>query len=131
MSDRPLPTDPLPEALQACLVALDDRKAMDVALLDVRGISSITDYLLIASGNSEPHLKALMESVAQYLKDNKVTTMGTDYNPGSGWAVVDAFDFMVHIFLPEQRNLYQLERLWRDAPRLQTQAASPQDNVRQ
>lgn len=107
----------LPVHLPDCIRALDDRKALDLALLDVRGLSSLTDYLLLASANSEPHLRALVNTVNRELKGTD-TIVGTDYTPGSGWAVVDAFDYMVHVFETEQRNYYQLERLWNDAKKV-------------
>jgi ribosome-associated protein len=111
-----------PNALIACLRCLDDRKAQRLSLLDVRNRSSITDYLLIASGTADPHLRALVGITEKELKSQGATLVGTDFFPGSGWAVVDAFDFMVHLFIEEQRELYNLEGFWRDAPRLDVEA---------
>ncbi len=96
------------------MVALDDRKAVDPVILDVRGISSITDFLVIVTANSEPHMKALINTAQKELK-GLGGLVRTDFNAGSGWAVIDAFDFMVHIFTAEQREVYRLESLWRDA----------------
>ena len=99
-----------------CCLALEDRKADDIIVLDLRGLSSITDYFVIASGKSEPHLKALRAKLEEAIKEMEVELIGIDAEPRSGWMVVDAFDFMVHLFLPAVREQYRLESLWKDAP---------------
>lgn len=109
----------IPEELEAVLKttirALDDRKAEDLRVLYVGELSSITDFYILATGNSEPHLKALINSVSRDLKDQKISLVGSDLGQGTGWAVIDAFDVMIHMFLPEQREFYQLDELWKDA----------------
>lgn len=95
--------------------ALEDKKAVDLKILDVSESSSITDYFIIASGNSMPQLKALTGSVEKALKENKVNVLGVESDNQSGWVVIDAFDFMVHVFLPEVRDTYSLDVLWKDA----------------
>ena len=107
--------DPTLEVVEKCRTALDDKKADDIKVLDVRGTSPITNYFIIATANSEPHLRALAGELERTLKDLGVKSVGRDYNTSSGWVVVDAFDFMAHIFLPEQRGLYGIESLWKDA----------------
>ena len=107
--------DPTLEVVEKCHTALDDKKADDIKVLDVRGKSPITNYFIIATANSEPHLRALAGELERTLKDLGVKSVGRDYNTSSGWVVVDAFDFMAHIFLPEQRGLYGIESLWKDA----------------
>ncbi len=102
------------ELLTLCVRALDDKKAEKIRILDVSEISSITDYLVIASGTSEPHLRALGQEVSRTLKENKQSMVGHELNPQSGWTVLDAHDVIVHIFLPEKRELYQLDALWKD-----------------
>ena len=101
--------------LKAAVRALDDRKAENLKVLYVGQISSITDFLILATGNSEPHLKALLNTVAREWKDLHVRLIGSDSEQGSGWAVIDAFDVMIHLFLPEQRDFYRLDDLWKDA----------------
>lgn len=101
--------------IRVCCVALDDRKAEDLRVLYLGERSSITDYLIIASGNADPHLKALRAALEEALKELKLRPIGRDADPASGWLVVDAFDFMVHLFLPEKREFYRLESLWKDA----------------
>lgn len=107
--------DPTLEVVEKCRTALDDKKADDIKVLDVRGKSPITNYFIIATANSEPHLRALAGELERTLKDLGVKSVGRDYNTSSGWVVVDAFDFMAHIFLPEQRGLYGIESLWKDS----------------
>ena len=104
--------------LTSCRDALEDKKAMDLKILDVRGKSPITNYFVLATANSEPHMKALAGALDAVLKENGVEAVGRDYAAGSGGVVVDAFDFMAHIFLEEQRGQYKLEALWKDAVEL-------------
>jgi ribosome-associated protein len=95
--------------------ALDDKKADDLQVLDVSGQSSITDFLVIATATSEPHLRALRVEVEKVLDQAKAHIVGMDAPQGSGWLVIDAFDIMLHLFTAEMRERYKLERLWRDA----------------
>lgn len=101
--------------LQAVCSALEDKKAMELKILDVSTNSSITNYFVIASGNSMPQLKALSGAVEKVLKENDIGILGVESDSQSGWIVIDAFDFMVHLFLPEVRSNYALEMLWKDA----------------
>lgn len=117
MTDIERNTNSLPDGLLDCARALDDRKAEASLLLDVRGRSSITDFLYIVTGNSDPHVKALLNAAQKALKEPG-EYVSVEYHPGCDWAVVDAIDFMIHIFKSEARDLYQLETLWKDAPRI-------------
>lgn len=105
--------------ISECYKALDDKKAIDMRILDVRGKSPVTDYLILASGTAEPHLRALRGALEHVIADLKVPLVGIDESPASGWLVVDAFDVMIHLFMPQQRSEYQLERLWKDAIEIQ------------
>ena len=89
-------------------------------MLDVRAQSSITDYLVLATGTSEPHLRALRIELEKVLDDAKTGIVGMESTPESGWIVVDAFDVMVHLFSPETRHHYALENLWKDASEVPT-----------
>ncbi len=112
------------EAIKKCWKALDDKKAENLRVLDVSGRSPITNYFIIATANSEPHMKALSGEVAKTLRDLGVKSVSRmQYVRGSGWDIVDAFDFMVHVFLPEQREAYSLESLWKDADEVDLQDA--------
>jgi len=102
------------ELVRLCCRALNEKKAGDLRVLDVRAFSSITDYLVIATANSEPHVRALRVELEKAADSAKTHIVGFETARESGWAVMDAFDVMVHIFTPERRARYNLEGLWRD-----------------
>ncbi len=106
---------PSARLLQLIVQALDEKKAVDLRVLDVSNHSSITDYLVLATGNSEPHLRALRVELERVLDEQKARILGVDTTKGSGWTVVDAFEIMIHLFTPENRNKYRMELLWKDA----------------
>ena len=112
---KPMPTTDSLRLLQHCCQALDDKKAVELRVLDLAGKSSITNYLLIATATSAPHLKALRGAIESTLKEEKASLAGSEYGTDSGWLVVDAYEIMVHLFLPDQRDNYRLESLWKDA----------------
>ena len=98
--------------------ALLDKKAADLTLLYFGEKSSLTDCFIIATGTSDPHLKALRDNLEKILKENNIETLSRDrFKPG-GWLVLDAIDFVVHLFSEEQRENYALEHLWKDAAEL-------------
>ena len=101
--------------LKSVVLALDAKKAEDLRVLDVSKQSSITDYLVLANGNSEPHLRALRIELEKVLDAQKVRILGMDTTQGSGWMVIDAFEVMVHLFTAENRDKYRMELLWKDA----------------
>ncbi|MDP4609702.1 MAG: ribosome silencing factor [Opitutales bacterium] len=103
------------DEIRMAVTAIEDKKGESIRVLDVRGKSSITDYLVLSTGTSEPHLKALKGALDKVLKEAGVHLIGEDREVGSGWLIVDAFDFMVHLQTQEMRELYQLDRLWADA----------------
>ena len=102
------------ELVTLCCRALDEKKASDLRVLDVRELSTITDYLVIGTATSEPHVRALRVELEKALDASKTRIIGIETASESGWAVMDAFDVMVHIFTPEKRARYKLEQLWRD-----------------
>lgn len=109
---------PAEKLLKLIAQALAEKKAEDLRVLDVSGLSSITDYLVLATGNSEPHLRALRIEVERVLDEQKARILGVDTTRGSGWTVVDVFELMVHLFTPENRDKYRIELLWKDATEL-------------
>ena len=115
---------PSNKLLQLLVRALDEKKAEDLRVLDVSKLSSITDYLVLATGNSEPHLRALRIEVERVLDEQKARILGVDTTRSSGWTVVDAFEIMVHLFTPENRDKYRMELLWKDAVELDVAEAS-------
>ena len=102
------------ELARLCCRALDEKKAGDLRVIDVTDLSSITNFLVIATATSEPHVRALRVELEKALDSAKARIIGTETAGESGWAVMDAFDVMVHIFTPETRARYKLEHLWRD-----------------
>lgn len=102
---------------------LAEKKGENLVLLDVRGVTSVADFFLVVSGNSGPHLKALAESVDLGLKKEGSPAFRQSGDPQSGWIVLDFIDLVVHVFTPATRSYYDLERLWKDAPRLEISAA--------
>ena len=107
-----------------CRELADNRKAEDIVVLDVRKISSVTDYFVIASGTSEPHLRAIMDEISDTLhEEHDITPTGKDGTINTAWVVLDYFDVMVHVMRAEARERYDLEGLWNDAPRVKPPAA--------
>lgn len=104
----------LPASLEQCIHALDQKKAENLRLLHVGNVSSITDYFVIATGTSNPHLKALSDAVLESLDKAGIPAAVAGAGDRSGWVVVDAYDFMVHIFTAEMRAYFNLEGLWKD-----------------
>jgi len=102
-----------------CREFAENRKAENVVVLDVRKISSITDYFVIASGSSEPHLRAIVDEITDCLReDHGVRARATDGNIRASWQVMDFFDVIVHVMRQDVRNHYDLEGLWGDAPQI-------------
>jgi ribosome-associated protein len=103
------------DLVKLCCRVLDEKKAGELTVLDVSAQSSITDYLILATATSEPHLRALRVELEKALDAGEVHLVGMETAQDSGWTVIDAFDVMIHLFLSEARERYGLERLWRDA----------------
>ena len=102
-----------------CAELAAGKKAEDVVALDLRGISTFTDFFVICSGTSEPHLKAIAGEIEERLKhDDSVAPNAVDGYPMSQWIVIDYTDVVVHVFHEQKRGYYSLEDLWSDAPRL-------------
>ena len=104
-----------PEVARAAELLLD-RKALDVTVLDLRKVSTATDFFLIATGRSDTHVSAIGDHLVDELKKEGVRPSGVEGMRGGRWVLVDYVDFVVHIFHPAAREFYQLERLWGDAP---------------
>jgi ribosome-associated protein len=93
-----------------------DRKALDLLVLDVRGLSSVTDYFVVCSGRSTTHLTTIADAIREALKEAGVRPLHAEGVADSGWILLDYGDVLVHVFLEETRMYYALERLWGDAP---------------
>jgi len=106
----------VPPALPVVQAALADMKAVDVRVLDVRGVSDVADFMVIASGMSDRHLRSIADRVVQMVKAAGQRPLGVEGERQGEWVLVDLPDVMVHVMLPRTREFYQLERLW-DVPR--------------
>jgi ribosome-associated protein len=101
------------EQLSALVVdALDDIKAQDITKLDVRGLTTVTDYMIIASGSSNRHVRALVENVAEKAKAAGHRPIGVEGEAGGEWVLLDLQEALVHVMLPKVREFYNLEKLW-------------------
>ncbi|WP_295453605.1 ribosome silencing factor [uncultured Thiodictyon sp.] len=101
------------ETLKQLVVdTLDDMKAKDIAVLDVRGKTAVTDYMIVASGTSDRHVKAIAETVAYRAKEAGQAALGTEGLNEGEWALVDLNGVVIHVMLPKVRDFYSLERLW-------------------
>jgi len=103
----------------ACRALADNKKAENLVVLDVRKLSTVTDFFVIATGTSEPHLRAIETEVLDGLrKEYDLKPVHTEGSAQSNWIVADFFDVIVHIMKKETREKYDLEGLWGDAPRI-------------
>jgi ribosome-associated protein len=104
---------------QRCWEYADNKKAENIVVLDVSELSSVTDYFVICSGTSEPHLRAISDEIADKLRDeHELRPRAIDGTLQTGWIVMDYFDVIVHVMKTDVREKYNLEALWGDAPRL-------------
>ena len=91
---------------------LDSNKALDIISIDLKNKSSMADYMIIASGTSSRHIQALSEQVLEKFKNNGVTNCKIEGKDSSDWKLIDGIDLIVHIFNPEKRKFYELEKIW-------------------
>jgi ribosome-associated protein len=96
--------------------ALEDMKAVNVRVLDVRGLTDIADTMIVASGNSDRHVRSIADNVSQKAKAAGFRPLGTEGARDGEWVLVDLADILVHVMLPRVREFYGLERLWEGAP---------------
>ncbi len=96
--------------------ALDDVKAKDIVRLDVRDMTTVTDYMVVASGTSNRHVKALVDNVAEKAKEAGHRAIGIEGEEGGEWVLLDLQDTLVHVMLPKVREFYNLEKLWSISP---------------
>ena len=94
------------------LDTLDSNKALDIISIDLKNKSSMADYMIIASGTSSRHIQALSEQVLEKLKANGINNSKIEGKESNDWKLVDGIDLIVHIFNPEKRKFYELEKIW-------------------
>ena len=109
-----LPNPPPPEEtlLKTVLAAVEELKAKDVVQIDVRGKSSVCDFMVIAAGTSTRHVKSIADEVVRFAKKLDVMPLGVEGEREAEWVLVDLGDVIVHVMLPRVREFYALERLW-------------------
>ena len=104
------------ELTDLVIEALDDVKAKDISRLDVRDMTTVTDYMIVASGTSNRHVKALVDNVADKAREAGHRPIGIEGEDGGEWVLLDLQDVLVHVMLPKVREFYNLEKLWSIAP---------------
>lgn len=115
------------DLVKLAIAALEDIKAQDITTIDVRDKTSITDYMVIASGTSSRHVKSLVDNVLEKVKEQGVRPLGSEGLDTGEWALLDLGDIVVHVMLPTARQFYDLERLWRGAEQSRAQFSSEPD----
>ena len=108
------------------LNALEDIKANDISVLDVRDRTSVTDFMIIACGTSTRHVKSIADNLITEVKAQGVRPYGSEGGEASDWILVDLGDIVVHIMMPSAREFYDLERFWREAPIEETEESAVQ-----
>ena len=104
--------DKISNLKQEIINTLDSNKALDIVTIDLDGKSSIADHMIIASGTSSRHIQALSEQVFEKLKNSGVKNCKIEGKESPDWKLVDGIDLIVHIFNPEKRKFYELEKIW-------------------
>ena len=104
--------DKISDLKSVVIDTLDINKALDIVTIDLKDKSSMADYMIIASGTSSRHLQSLSEQVLEKLKDNGIKNSKIEGKESNEWKLVDGIDLIVHIFHPEKRKFYELEKIW-------------------
>ncbi len=104
--------DKISDLKSVVINTLDLNKAQDIVTIDLKDKSSMADYMIIASGTSSRHIQSLSEQVLEKLKDNGIKNSKIEGKESSEWKLVDGIDLIVHIFHPEKRKFYELEKIW-------------------
>jgi ribosome-associated protein len=104
------------KTLNMILSRLDDMKAEETVTIDLRGKSAYSDYMIITSGRANRHVGAIAENVTKALKENGIGKIHVEGLPNCDWVLIDSGDVIVHVFRPEVREFYNLERLWTQSP---------------
>ena len=98
---------------------LDSKKAEDITLLDLRERSTLTDFFIIASARNSRHAKSLADDIADEAYKYDIHVKSTEGKQGGEWVLIDLYDIVIHIFTPDMRNHYSLERIWHDAKKIE------------
>ena len=123
MSQPSVDPSELPDAVRRAAELAGELKALGIVVLDLKGISTATDYFVVATGRSDVQVKAIADHIVDELKKEGVRPVHVEGARGARWVLLDYVDFVVHVFHPEARLFYQLETLWGDAPRWEASEA--------
>ena len=104
------------ERLGSLVEALQEKKGLDILLMDLRGLSDVADYFLLATGTSDLHIRSLAQEVLDRLKESDERPWHVEGVEHRRWVLIDLVDVVIHVFRPDAREFYALERLWGDAP---------------
>ncbi len=114
----------MPPAVRVAMEAIDGLKGQDLLALDVRGVNDATDFFVIATGTSDAHVRGIADAVIEALRQAGQRPHHVEGLTVGRWVLLDYVDFVIHLFHPETRAFYQLERLWSDAPELEFSSTS-------
>jgi len=115
----------LPAQVQRAIAAAQDRKAVDLVVLDLRPANGFADYFLVCSGTNPRQIKAISDAIQESLSERGIRPAHVEGYDRAGWILLDYFDFIVHIFSPDARAFYALERLWGSAKRIEVPEPGP------
>jgi ribosome-associated protein len=105
------------EIADRAIAVLEDHKATDIRCIDVAHLTTMMDYMIVATGRSDRHVRALGDALMTYCKENGIEILGTEGQQSAEWLLVDLADVVVHVMLPRTREFYDIEKLWELSPR--------------
>jgi ribosome-associated protein len=105
------------EIADRAIEVLDDHKASDIRCLAVAHLTSMMDYMIVASGRSDRHVRSLGDALIQYCRQHGIEVLGSEGQEGGEWILVDLVDVVIHVMLPKTREFYEIEKLWGLSPR--------------
>ena len=115
----------VPKEIEVVVESMLEKKAEEVSILDVRDLTSFTDYFVLCNGESEPQLRTISKNIEEKMKEAGLRPHHLEGKSENGWILMDYDDFVVHIFSPDKRSFYDLEGLWADAPRIPVSNGAP------
>lgn len=123
------PVMELTEIVREAIAALEDRKGEEIVILDMHAVSSFTDTMVLCTGRSEPHTQALADAVEERLREAGHKPSHVEGKREGHWILLDYLSLVIHVFTPDMRQFYQLEKLWRDAPMMEWRGGSGREET--